>query len=124
MVYLKLVIIFLSYSILHVYNIILIDQENDPGWNAVITNFYEFNIAFHCANYLPHSAVNEQQLERKRYIGNDIVVILFKESSLPLDVSVFKSEFNRMYLLLFYLVTFIYCFFYYIKMYFWLFNLW
>lgn len=38
-------------------------------------------ILFHVAPWLPFDPNNEQQLERKRHIGNDLVVIVFQESS-------------------------------------------
>ena len=71
------------------------DKEDEEGWETLHTLFQNHEIVFHCANLLPFSEFNEQQLERKRYIGNDIVVVIFKESSTPFDVSVMVSEFNR-----------------------------
>ena len=35
------------------------------------------------------------QLERKRHIGNDIVVIIFDEGDYPFDPACILSEFNR-----------------------------
>lgn len=50
---------------------------------------------FHVSTLLPHDAVNPQQLERKRHLGNDIVVIVFKEGDQLYDPNCIKSEFNR-----------------------------
>lgn len=36
---------------------------------------------FHVSTFLPFDPHNEQQLERKRHIGNDLVVIVFQDSS-------------------------------------------
>jgi hypothetical protein len=35
------------------------------------------------------------QLERKRHLGNDIVVIIFVDGTTPFSPSLLKSEFNR-----------------------------
>ena len=85
----------LSNIIIITYITIFIDSEDEEGWETIHTIFEGHEIVFHCANLLPYSEFNEQQLERKRFIGNDIVVIIFKESSTPFDVSVMTSEFNR-----------------------------
>jgi hypothetical protein len=37
------------------------------------------------------------QLERKKYIGNDVVVVVYKEGIQPFDPTVIKSHFNRMF---------------------------
>eukprot|EP01091_Cochliopodium_minus_P009582 TRINITY_DN2385_c3_g1_i1.p1 TRINITY_DN2385_c3_g1~~TRINITY_DN2385_c3_g1_i1.p1 ORF type:complete len:1002 (+),score=377.78 TRINITY_DN2385_c3_g1_i1:62-3067(+) len=37
----------------------------------------EFEIMFHVSTMLPHTPLNDQQLERKRHLGNDIVLIIF-----------------------------------------------
>ena len=34
---------------------------------------------FHVSTLLPHNPLDKQQLERKRHIGNDLVVIIFQE---------------------------------------------
>jgi hypothetical protein len=40
-----------------------------------------------------------QQWERKRFIGNDIVVIVFYEGKKPLDPNIFVSNFNHVFAL-------------------------
>lgn len=65
------------------------------GWNRFragldVTNgstgdhsiFLEFNnneIMFHVSTLLPHNELDKQKLEKKRHIGNDLVVIIFQE---------------------------------------------
>ena len=42
----------------------------------------EFNnneIMFHVSTLLPHNELDKQKLEKKRHIGNDLVVIIFQE---------------------------------------------
>lgn len=59
---------------------------------------------FHISTMLPHSLTDTQQLEKKRHIGNDIVLILFQDF-LPTEIgddeeygfrlSTIKSKQNR-----------------------------
>jgi len=50
---------------------------------------------FHVSTYLPYDTTNRQQLERKRHLGNDIVVVIFYEGRTPFHANTIKSEFNR-----------------------------
>ena len=34
---------------------------------------------FHVSTLLPHNVLDKQQLEKKRHIGNDLVVIIFQD---------------------------------------------
>jgi RAP1 GTPase activating protein 1 len=47
----------------------------------VHTKFNGFEIMYHVAPYLPWYPNDKQQLERKRHLGNDIVVIVFQVPS-------------------------------------------
>jgi len=37
----------------------------------------------HVAREIPYTEGDEQQVERKRHIGNDIVVLVFREAGAP-----------------------------------------
>jgi RAP1 GTPase activating protein 1 len=50
---------------------------------------------FHVSTYLPYDSSNRQQLERKRHLGNDIVVLIFADGNTPYLANAIKSEFNR-----------------------------
>jgi Rap/ran-GAP len=52
------------------------------------------DIMFHVSTLLPFSRINEQQLDRKRHIGNDVVVIVFKDDPEPFDPTIIASQFN------------------------------
>jgi RAP1 GTPase activating protein 1 len=52
----------------------------------------------HVSTMLPFQERDVQQLERKRHIGNDIVVIVFNESGGPFNPATFVSEFNHVFL--------------------------
>lgn len=58
-------------------------RSGSTGKYAVYTEFNPGScpIIFHVSTYLPFDPHNEQQLERKRHIGNDLVVIVFQDSS-------------------------------------------
>lgn len=53
---------------------------------------------FHVSPFLPYSTQDRQQLERKRHIGNDIVVIVFQDegaSESPFQLSTLTSHQNH-----------------------------
>lgn len=52
-------------------------KRNATGTHSVYTVYEGHEIMFHVSTKLPYSEGNKQQLERKRHIGNDIVVIIF-----------------------------------------------
>ncbi|KAG0249447.1 hypothetical protein BG011_009310 [Mortierella polycephala] len=49
------------------------------GDTSIFTLWQGYQIMFHCAPLLPFDPKDHQQVERRRFIGNDIVVIVFKE---------------------------------------------
>ena len=58
-------------------------RAGSTGKYAVYTEYNPGNcpVLFHVSPFLPYDPNNEQQLERKRHIGNDLVVIVFQDSS-------------------------------------------
>ncbi len=54
-------------------------------------------VMFHVSTMLQHSS-NPQQLDRKRHLGNDIVILVFNESEKPFDPSTFASQFNHVWI--------------------------
>lgn len=57
-----------------------------------------FEVMFHVASLLPFSASEIQQIERKRHIGNDIVVFVFIDDvAQPFNPSSLTSIFNHVY---------------------------
>ncbi|KAF9438138.1 GTPase-activating Rap/Ran-GAP domain-like protein 3 [Entomortierella beljakovae] len=50
------------------------------GDKSIFTCWNGYQIMFHCAPFMPFDPKDPQQVERRRFIGNDIVVIIFKES--------------------------------------------
>ncbi|KAF9157131.1 hypothetical protein BG015_000024 [Linnemannia schmuckeri] len=50
------------------------------GETSVYTNWNGYQIMYHCAPLMPFNPKDHHQVERRRFIGNDIVVIVFKEN--------------------------------------------
>jgi len=71
---------------------------NSTGDESVFTEYAGMEIMFHVSTLLPYHEADPQKIERKRHIGNDIVVIIFKEGNTPFQPSVCKSVFNHTYI--------------------------
>eukprot|EP01088_Endostelium_zonatum_P011791 TRINITY_DN25951_c0_g1_i2.p1 TRINITY_DN25951_c0_g1~~TRINITY_DN25951_c0_g1_i2.p1 ORF type:complete len:1030 (-),score=224.70 TRINITY_DN25951_c0_g1_i2:18-3107(-) len=59
-------------------------------------------IMLHVSNYIRYQEVTDaakQQWERKRFLGNDIVLIVYYDGKTPLDPSTFVSNFNHVFAL-------------------------
>jgi len=54
-------------------------------------------VMFHVSTLLPFFPSDPQQLERKRHLGNDVVVIVFSEGEESFDPSEIRSEFNHIF---------------------------
>lgn len=53
---------------------------------------------FHVAHLLPFRPADDQQIERKRHIGNDIVILLYNESGMPFQFESIASKQNHVVL--------------------------
>ncbi|KAG0305356.1 hypothetical protein BGZ98_004263 [Dissophora globulifera] len=57
-----------------------LDVNGDTtGDTSIFTQWNDYQIMFHCAPFMPFNPNDDQQIERRRFIGNDIVIIIFKE---------------------------------------------
>ena len=54
---------------------------------------------FHVSVLLPFVANDEQKLERKRHLGNDVVVLVYKEGSTPFNPTCIHSMFNHIFVI-------------------------
>eukprot|EP01105_Mastigella_eilhardi_P011255 TRINITY_DN2604_c0_g1_i3.p1 TRINITY_DN2604_c0_g1~~TRINITY_DN2604_c0_g1_i3.p1 ORF type:complete len:450 (+),score=105.40 TRINITY_DN2604_c0_g1_i3:968-2317(+) len=73
-------------------------RDDTTGKHSVYTQFRDFEVMFHVCTLLPFQECDRQKVERKRHIGNDVVVLVFKEQATPDDVfspSVLTSHFNH-----------------------------
>ena len=71
---------------------------DETGTHSVFAESNGFDVMFHVSTMLPFNAADKQQLERKRHLGNDVVIVVFREpGSKPFDVSQFRSQFNHVF---------------------------
>lgn len=75
-------------------------RENATGTESVFREFRGVEIMFHVSTMLPFSATDPQQIARKSKVGNDVVVIVFKEGATPFPVHRIKSTFSQVYILI------------------------
>ncbi len=50
---------------------------------------------FHVSTMLPYSKKDHQQIERKRHLGNDAVLIVFHDGTTPFSPQCITSKYNR-----------------------------
>ncbi|CAJ0583257.1 unnamed protein product, partial [Mesorhabditis spiculigera] len=74
---------------------------NSTGRESVYAVFAGHEIMFHVSTLLPYSRENEQQVERKRHVGNDIVNIVFETGGDPVrpnfSPTMMKSHFTHVF---------------------------
>ena len=68
------------------------------GRESVYQVFHKREIMFHVSTLLPFSDSDQQQLQRKRHIGNDIVAVVFQESNTPFSPDIIASHFLHAYI--------------------------
>lgn len=69
---------------------------DQTGKHSVYTKWQGYEIMFHVSAMLPFVEGDHQQLERKRHIGNDIVVIVFQQDpSTPFKLDTITSKQNH-----------------------------
>ncbi|KAI8837984.1 hypothetical protein BJ741DRAFT_602438 [Chytriomyces cf. hyalinus JEL632] len=72
-----------------------VSGTNQTGTHAVYTKWQGYEIMFHVATMLPYNEKDKQQLERKRHLGNDIVVIVYQDTDEPFQLSSISSHQNH-----------------------------
>ncbi|KAH3765910.1 GTPaseactivating protein [Pelomyxa schiedti] len=73
-------------------------RTNITGEKSVYTEFRGYEIMFHVATMLPFQEGDPQRIERKRHLGNDVVMIVFKEMADDMDLfnpKIIMSHFNN-----------------------------
>src|SRR3990167_6954481 len=74
--------------------------KGSTGKYSVATSYKGYPIMFHVSTYLPFIANDEQQLERKRHLGNDVLIVVFKEGNHKFDPSCIHSDFNHIFVVI------------------------
>ncbi|KFO28402.1 Signal-induced proliferation-associated protein 1 [Fukomys damarensis] len=77
-----------------------LDTKTDStGTHSLYTMYQDHEIMFHVSTMLPYTPNNQQQLLRKRHIGNDIVTIVFQEpGSKPFCPTTIRSHFQHVFI--------------------------
>jgi len=71
------------------------------GTHSIYTEFKdEYEIMFHVSPLLHYDQKDNQQVVRKKHLGNDVVVIIYDESNAPFDPSTISSNFNHVFFLI------------------------
>ncbi|KAF0882475.1 signal-induced proliferation-associated protein 1, partial [Crocuta crocuta] len=74
-------------------------RTDSTGTHSLYTTYQDHEIMFHVSTMLPYTPNNQQQLLRKRHIGNDIVTIVFQEpGSKPFCPTTIRSHFQHVFL--------------------------
>lgn len=74
--------------------------HGQTGEESVYETFYDKEIMFHVSTLLPFSKTDNQQLERKRHIGNDIVTIIFQDENTPFAPDMIASNFLHAFIVI------------------------
>ncbi|KAI9324370.1 hypothetical protein BDR26DRAFT_881619 [Obelidium mucronatum] len=72
-----------------------VSGTNQTGTHGVYTKWQGYEIMFHVSTLLPYNEKDKQQLERKRHLGNDIVVIVFQDTDEQFQLSTISSHQNH-----------------------------
>lgn len=77
-----------------------LDTENgQTGQETINLKWKGFEITYHVSTMLPYFPGDEQQIQRKRHIGNDIVCIVFLEGEeTQFDPSCIHSQFLHVFI--------------------------
>eukprot|EP00727_Mastigamoeba_balamuthi_P009249 m51a1_g4947 hypothetical protein (688) ;mRNA; f:324931-328005 len=76
------------------------NKANQTGESSVYTTYGDIEVMFHVSTMLPYTANDSQFVDRKRHIGNDVAVVIFKERASAddtVDVCSFLSNFNHVF---------------------------
>jgi len=76
-----------------------LDTKRDSyGTHSIYEKHKSFEIMFHVSTLLKFD--DENCINIKKHIGNDIVLIIFKDGNFPFDTSIINSKFNHSYVII------------------------
>eukprot|EP01119_Soliformovum_irregulare_P007511 TRINITY_DN1994_c3_g1_i3.p1 TRINITY_DN1994_c3_g1~~TRINITY_DN1994_c3_g1_i3.p1 ORF type:complete len:775 (-),score=157.70 TRINITY_DN1994_c3_g1_i3:37-2361(-) len=73
-------------------------KSDSTGSHSIYTSHQGCEIMFHVCTMLPFQLEDKQRVERKRHIGNDVVVLVFLEGDQTFDPIVLTSQFNHVFI--------------------------
>ena len=68
-------------------------KTGTTGTHSLFGKLEDYEIMFHVSTMLPYTPNDPQQVERKRHLGNDIVLVLFVDSTVPYKPTMISSNF-------------------------------
>ena len=68
--------------------------DDGSGETSVYTEFQDHEVMFHVSTLLQYDETDAQRVQRKRFIGNDIVVIVFMDGETTYHAETMKSEYT------------------------------
>lgn len=75
-------------------------RDNRNGTHSIFASHDNFSIMYHVATMMPYEDDNEEQkLERKRHIGNDVTCVVFCDEGATFNPSSIRTEFIHVYLI-------------------------
>jgi len=74
--------------------------NNYSGTHSVYTKYQNSEIMLHVSTLLPHTPANPIQIERKKHIGNDRLIIVFKDGDEPYVPNTLKSKQTQVVILI------------------------
>ncbi|KAF0989634.1 hypothetical protein HZS_3437, partial [Henneguya salminicola] len=79
----------------------MLDTKNNlSGTHSVYTEFHNRQIMFHVSTLLPNDTSSTQQITKKRFIGNDIVTVIFQdENAPPFNPKTILSHFQHIFII-------------------------
>ena len=77
-------------------------QRGCTGTHSYYTTYDDIEIMFHVAPLLPNQPNDLQKLERKRHVGNDVVVVIVLDPNRkePFDPRILTSHFNNIFFII------------------------
>jgi len=75
-------------------------RSDTTGTHSIYTAYQGYEIMFHVSTLLPFQVEDFQRVERKRHLGNDIVVIIFKEGDQSFDPLILTTHFNHIFVVI------------------------
>lgn len=73
-------------------------KHGQTGDTSIHTVLDSKEIMFHVSTLLPYSSGDNQQVQRKRHIGNDIVAIVFQDENTPFSPVSIRSHFLHVFI--------------------------
>jgi RAP1 GTPase activating protein 1 len=67
-------------------------RSDSTGEHSIYVDYQRYNMMFHVSTLLPYYPQDIQQVERKRHIGNDVVVIVWNEGRGYFDPNMMHSQ--------------------------------